>query len=130
MTGNNIALDTSVVILHLRNDKTITAKLQDTSSLFLPVIAMGELYYGAAMSANPDMTTENLKLLFEIMIPLFPDQATAEYYGRIKRELARKGKPIPENDIWISALAMQYELPLAVRDTHFSQVDGLVVLNW
>ena len=53
------------------------------------------------------------------------DFDTARLYGRIKAELRRKGKPIPENDIWIAAAAIQYGLTLVTRDRHFDFIDGL-----
>jgi tRNA(fMet)-specific endonuclease VapC len=55
---------------------------------------------------------------------------TAQYYGKIKDGLRLKGRPIPENDIWVAAAAMQYGLPVATRDAHFNEVDGLLVENW
>ena len=51
------------------------------------------------------------------------DAITAQYYGRIKDHLRSQGRPIPENDIWIAAVAMQHALPVATRDDHFKQVD-------
>ena len=57
-------------------------------------------------------------------------EATSECYGRIKDELARAGTPNPENDIWIAAFAVEHALPMAVRDRHFEQVNGLTVLDW
>jgi tRNA(fMet)-specific endonuclease VapC len=47
---------------------------------------------------------------------------TAQYYGKIKDGLRLKGRPIPENDIWVAAAAMQYGLPVATRDAHFDEV--------
>ena len=41
-----------------------------------------------------------------------------------------KGRPIPENDIWIAAIALQYDLTLITRDTHFGEVDNLKVESW
>ena len=55
---------------------------------------------------------------------------TAEVYGRIKSHLRQRGRPIPENDIWIAAVALQYDLDLAARDVHFAEVQGLRLLNW
>jgi tRNA(fMet)-specific endonuclease VapC len=55
------------------------------------------------------------------------DAATAREYGRIKEILRAKGKPIPENDIWIAAMAVQHGLTLATRDQHFGEVPNLVV---
>jgi predicted nucleic acid-binding protein len=51
-------------------------------------------------------------------------------YGEVKAELARLGKPIPDNDLWIAAVARQHDLPLATRDAHFALVPGLKTLAW
>jgi tRNA(fMet)-specific endonuclease VapC len=51
-------------------------------------------------------------------------------YGQVKAELAGIGKLIPENDIWIAAMARQFDLPLATRDAHFAQVPRLKTLAW
>jgi len=61
---------------------------------------------------------------------LFPDQATTERYGQIKAELAQVGRPIPDNDLWIAAIARQHGLVLATRDAHFAHVPGLQTLTW
>ena len=44
--------------------------------------------------------------------------------------LAKAGTPIPDNDIWIAALAFEHHLPLAARDAHFDRISGLQVLKW
>jgi tRNA(fMet)-specific endonuclease VapC len=44
--------------------------------------------------------------------------------------LARKGTPIPQNDIWMAALSIQCGLPLATTDQHFQHIDGLTLLLW
>ena len=51
-------------------------------------------------------------------------------YGEIKNALRIKGRPLPENDIWIAALARQHDLMLVTRDTHFEQIDDLNVTSW
>jgi len=56
--------------------------------------------------------------------------ATAGHCGRLKDLLARAGTPVPENDLWIAAVALEHGLPVATRDAHFSQVPGLSVLDW
>jgi len=61
---------------------------------------------------------------------LLPDESTPERYGRISAQLAQAGTPIPQNDIWIAAVAPQSDLPLATADRHFQHVAGLTVLLW
>jgi len=58
------------------------------------------------------------------------DLRTAHQYGIVKELLRRKGRPIPENDVWIAATALLHGLPLVTRDAHFAHVDGLVVEVW
>ncbi len=61
---------------------------------------------------------------------LHPDTATAESYARAAVALEAKGQVIPENDLWIAAVALECDMPLATRDAHFDRVDGLTVLHW
>ena len=58
------------------------------------------------------------------------DRATAARYGELKAALRAQGTPIPENDLWIAALARQHALTLVTRDAHFAGVRGLVVERW
>jgi tRNA(fMet)-specific endonuclease VapC len=64
------------------------------------------------------------------VVVLLPTAATAEHYGRIRALLAKAGTPIPENDIWIAALATEHQMPLAARDSHFDRISGLQILKW
>ena len=61
---------------------------------------------------------------------LYPDSATAERYARAAVALEAKGQMIPETDLWIAAVALECDMPLAARDAHFQAVDGLTVLAW
>ncbi len=58
------------------------------------------------------------------------DEETARFYGVVKHSLLRKGRPIPENDMWIAASAWQHGLTVATRDGHFDFVDDLSVEHW
>ncbi len=50
--------------------------------------------------------------------------------GQIKDELRQKGRPIPENDIWIAAITQQHNLSLSTRDAHFEHIDHLSIVVW
>lgn len=98
--------------------------------MFVPAIVLGELYYGAYKSTR---VTENLLKIDEFATTgtiLVSDKRTAREYGEIKSRLRAKGRPIPENDIWIAAIAKQHVLTLVTRDAHFGEVDGLAVEGW
>jgi len=58
------------------------------------------------------------------------DAETAFWYGIVKDGLRRTGQPIPENDIWIAAIALQHGLTLATRDKHFQTVENLISETW
>ncbi|WP_162550200.1 PIN domain-containing protein [Hymenobacter nivis] len=49
----------------------------------------------------------------------------ADTYAEIRLQLKQAGRPIPENDIWIAALCVAYDVPLLSRDQHFEYVSGL-----
>ncbi len=61
---------------------------------------------------------------------LLPDRSTALLYGDICSQTRRKGRPIPSNDAWIAAMALQYGMPLLTRDQHFTVIDGLNAISW
>lgn len=58
------------------------------------------------------------------------DLDTAREYGVIKNALREKGRLIPENDIWIAAIARQHDLTLVTRDEHFKEIKHLKVEMW
>ena len=128
--ANGILLDTSVVVSHLRgliNLKDLTAPGEP---LFLPLVVVGELYKGALKSNHPERNRLKIDEFLRVAAILYLDLATAEVYARIADSLEARGTPIPTNDIWISAVAIECDLPLATRDDHFQRVDGLLLLRW
>ena len=58
------------------------------------------------------------------------DLAVAQVYGALKNRLRLLGRRIPENDLWIAAIALQHRLILATRDEHFSHIEDLMVAAW
>lgn len=62
--------------------------------------------------------------------PLDVTVETSVFYAEIRTDLKRQGRPIPENDLWIAALARQHGLAVLSRDAHFDAVAGLTRLSW
>ena len=96
-------LDTNTVSAILKNESDVVRRLTLASTIALPVIVIGELFYGAYHS---DRVAENLAIFDAIAsnnLVLSCDVATARIYGSIKNALRLKGQPIPENDMWIAA---------------------------
>ena len=128
-TGS-VLVDTSVVVAHFRGDQGVAPLLGETPVLFVPWIVLGELHYGAHRARRRQEGLALIREFLKIGVVLLPDELTAEVYGQIKAELAQAGTPIPDNDLWIAALAREYQLPLATKDRHFALVPGLSTLAW
>jgi tRNA(fMet)-specific endonuclease VapC len=128
-TGS-VLLDTTVVVSVLRRVPGMQQRLTAHANLWLPFFALGELEYGVSHSSPPDRQRLALSAFLAGVDLLLPTETTAREYGRIKAELARAGTPIPENDVWIAAQAMEHGLPLATCDAHFGRIKGLVMLDW
>jgi tRNA(fMet)-specific endonuclease VapC len=57
---------------------------------------------------------------------LLPGRETAEHYARLFVQLKRAGTPIPDNDLWIAALALEHDLTVVTRDQHFQHIPQLL----
>lgn len=123
-------LDTNVIIAFFAGEERVRGSLDAADEVFLPSIAIGELYYGARKSGRPEINLTRVDELVLTGVVLACDSETARRYGEIKNMLRIKGRPLPENDIWIAALARQHDLTLVTRDTHFEQIDDLNMATW
>jgi tRNA(fMet)-specific endonuclease VapC len=123
-------LDTNIVIALWANDATVTHQLGTAGEVFIPIIVLGELYYGTRKSAWSAKNVARIDDFAARSGILLCDLTTAQQYGEIKNALRAKGRPIPENDLWIGALALQYGLTFATRDDHFNSIDGLAIVKW
>ncbi len=111
MNGDYI-LDSNIVIEIFRNDVETIEKVSQLRTIYIPVIVLGELYYGANKSSQTPKRTVEIEQLKRRVSLLNVTEKTAENYGKIKDKLRQKGKPIPENDIWIAAIAKETGLPI------------------
>jgi tRNA(fMet)-specific endonuclease VapC len=129
-TAGSVLLDTNVVVAHLRTDPDLTARLRATPALYLPWVVLGELHYGALRAQRREAQLALIRDFLQTTTLLMPDQSTSETYGQVKAELAETGRLIPDNDIWIAAMARQFDLPLVTGDAHFAAVPRLTTLAW
>jgi|SRR5579863_4271835 len=115
MSGD-LLLDSNIVIALFAGETAAQARIAASPAVYLPATALGELYYGAEKSSRAAENVERVRQFAAAAAVLPCDSAAAREYGRIKEILRAKGKPIPENDIWIAAAALQHGLTLATRD--------------
>jgi tRNA(fMet)-specific endonuclease VapC len=123
-------LDTNIIISLFAKDYQIHNRLSMAEEVFVPCVAVGELYFGAYKSVKPE---ENLARVDEFSLnnTILPcDTGIAKKYGDIKNRLKEKGLPVPDNDIWIAAIAQQYALTLITRDSHFEAIENLRSETW
>jgi tRNA(fMet)-specific endonuclease VapC len=129
MSGSFL-LDTNIVIAFFQEDQSVVEHLKAADELFVPVVVLGELHYGARKSGQALVNVARIES-FEAVVSVLPvNTATAAHYGMIKAALRAKGRPIPENDIWIAAVALQHDLPVVSRDEHFREIDALALVRW
>lgn len=128
--AGSILPDTNVVIAHLAGEAGVVKKFSEADQIFLSVIVLGELFYGARNSTRAAENIARVEAFAETNFVLNCAAETSRQYGLIKADLRRKGRMIPENDLWIAAMAIQNGLILATRDSHFNEVDGLFVDAW
>ena len=123
-------LDTNIVIAIFANDASVKDSLEKAEEVFVPIIVLGELYYGAQKSSRTKTNIARINEFAQTNSVLTCNTETSRQYGEIKNSLRLKGQPIPENDIWIAAIAKQYGMTLVSRDEHFKEIDDLVTMTW
>ena len=129
MNGNKLALDTNQAIAIL-NREDEARKIQTFTEIYLPVPVVGELRFGALNSQKSEANLERISHLVNRCHAVGINLDTAEIYARIRLHLKQKGRPIPENDLWIAAICVQHAIPLATADDHFSAIEELTVIDW
>ena len=125
MTGNKFLLDTNIVIEIFRGNKEIADYLSKLPEIYISSIVLGELYTGINRVTNRAKHLKKLNDFVTLSTVLSIDKETAAYYGAIIANLYKLGKPIPTNDVWIAAIAIQYNLTLLTSDKHFLEIDNL-----
>ena len=119
-----LALDANRYDDMITGDEEVAGLVETAESVFLPFIVIGELRAGFAAGTRQ---AENERLLRRFMMKdgieqLFADEQTTHHYAAVYLQLRRQGTPIPTNDMWIAALALQHDLALCTRDAHFDRL--------
>jgi tRNA(fMet)-specific endonuclease VapC len=128
--NGSILLDSNFVVALFKQDPDAQSALLAAERIFVPSIVLGELYYGAQKSGRQEENVVRVDRFAAASEVLLPDVESARHYGAIRDALRRKGRPIPDNDIWVAAIARQHSLTLITRDAHFREIEGLAVGSW
>lgn len=123
-------LDTNALSAFVDGDLVVGEILRQQQRAAIPVIVLGEFRYGIAGSRHRSSYERWLDRHVSYFEVLSVTAETAIAYAGLRVALKEAGRPIPANDAWIAALAMQHGLPVLSRDTHFDAVPGLQRIGW
>ena len=122
-----VLLDTNAYSALRRGHELVAEQVRSSEEVLLSSVVVGELLFGFRNGSRYDENTRALRSFVEDpnvrLLPITWD--TADLFGRISAELRKKGRPIPTNDIWIAAHAMEAGADLVSSDPHFGHIDGL-----
>lgn len=125
-----VCLDTNAYSRMMLGHVSLTKLLESVDEIFVPATVLGELHAGFECGTRRQANREMLAAFLGQpgVTPLAVDEAVAERYGALVGQMSRAGTPIPTNDVWIAAAAMECGARLVTYDAHFVAVPGLLVL--
>lgn len=126
-----ISIDTNVYVAFKKGENRIIEIFRNYDIIYIDITVIAELYSGFIFGSQE---AKNRKELEEFLNSprvevLFHEIGTTEYYASIFKQLKRKGKPIPTNDIWIAANTMKHGATLFSLDKHFQEIENLLLLK-
>jgi tRNA(fMet)-specific endonuclease VapC len=125
-----VILDTNALSAFIDGEPAIGVRLSAERHAAIPVIVLGEFRYGITGSRHRDSYEQWLEDHLPDFDILSVTEPTTVTYARLRVALKKIGRPIPANDAWIAALALQHRLPVMSRDEHFDAVPGLRRETW
>ena len=126
-----LALDTNAYVDFCRGSASAVEQVQQAQVIALPFIVLGELRAGFQIGK---FGLQNERILQQFLnsarvAVLFSDEDTMHHYARLFHQLRKQGTPLPSNDLWIAALALQHHFPLLTRDHHFEHLPQLSLVK-
>ena len=123
-----VALDTNRLTDLLQGDARLAERLGACDEVWIPLVALAEIkagFCGGTQQHRNEVLLQRLLAKSTVGV-LLPDRETAEHYARLFVQLKRAGTPVPDNDLWIAALALEHNLLLITRDQHFERIPQLL----
>lgn len=120
-------LDTNAYSALRPGQELVVEQVRRSEEVLLSMVVVGELLFGFRNGSRYEENARSLESFLEDpnVRLLTLTWETADWFGRISAELRKKGRPIPTNDIWIAAHAMEAGADLVSSDPHFGHIDGL-----
>ena len=126
-----LLIDTNVYAAFKDGVPAAVDELRRAERIGLCTPVLGELYGGFRYGTQEARNVEELEEFLDTprVVVFGADETTAQFYAHIHANLRRSGRPIPTNDMWIAATAMQHGFAVCSYDVHFESVDGLMFLR-
>ena len=111
----------------MRGHDELADRVRRAEQVVLSAVVAGELLFGFRAGARLRKNLAELQAFLDNSYVSFAPvtHATADRFGRIAAALQARGRPIPTNDVWIAAHALETGAELLSFDRHFAGVDGL-----
>ena len=123
-------LDTNALSAFVDGEPRVGAILRVEHRAAVPVVVLGEFRYGIAGSRHRKTYEDWLANHLGDFDLLAITADTTVPYASLRAALKRMGRPIPANDAWIAALAMQHGFPILSRDEHFDVLPDVRRISW
>ena len=125
----NVLLDTSAYSALQRGHQPILDVLRQSETVAVSAVVLGELYSGFRAG---NRRAENMAQLARFLSKpsvrvLNVTKETALRYAEVDMYLRKRGRPIPRNDVWIAAVALEHGLQLLTLDVHFREIPLLLI---
>ena len=122
-----VLADANAYSLLMRGHEEVAGLVRRAEEVLYSAVVVGELMYGFRRSSQFERNTADLRSLLDSPYSSFIEvgPVTADRYARIAAALRAKGRPIPTNDVWIAAHAMETGADLVSADGHFKHVEGI-----
>lgn len=122
-----LAIDTNRYRDLCDGKRDVVERLETAEAIFVPFVVVAELRAGFAVGTKG---RANERVLHRFLAQpgvaiLHTTEATTRCYAALYRQLRAQGSPIPTNDLWIAAIALEHELALYSRDAHFAALPQL-----
>ncbi|WP_420636177.1 type II toxin-antitoxin system VapC family toxin [Candidatus Palauibacter sp.] len=122
-----VLLDANAYSQLMRGRPEVAGIVRGAGELLMSTVVLGELLYGFRCGSRTEANIAEMRAFLEnpYVSLLSVGPVTADRYSRIAVSLRAKCRPIPSNDVWIAAQAMETGADLVSADGHFEYVDGI-----